>query len=176
MDKKGLSVIAFSAAVFLTGCSAHEVDPEASEPTVTEAPMTTPFAEVKDAEPVFPEQLDQPEKDPGLNVTWTLQTVTSAPVSGNAVVNLLVRNDNEAPLSPEQIPQPTLKVAEGSDENNLTEVEPESNEASGITNGLDLPLGSGASANIQYAFKTSSANLWSAELTTGNVVWKGKLR
>ncbi len=176
MFKKGLSVLAFSGAVLLAGCSAHDVDTQASETSVTEAPMTTPFAEVKDVDPVYPEQLDKPEKDPGLNVTWTVQIVTNAPISGNAVVNLLVRNDNDAPLSPEQIPQPILKVAEGSDENSLTEVEPESNEASGITNGLDLPLGAGASTNIQYAFKTSSANLWSAELTTGNVVWKGKLR
>ena len=41
--------------------------------------------------------------------------------------------------------------------------------------GLDLPLGAGASVNLQYRFDVTPGNLWNARLHIGNVTWVGDL-
>lgn len=41
--------------------------------------------------------------------------------------------------------------------------------------GLDMPLGKGATANLQFAFDVSTGNLYDAEFQIGNVVFTGNL-
>jgi len=56
-----------------------------------------------------------------------------------------------------------------------TNIEPLGEGQSGVQSGLDLPLGSGATTNLDFAFNTTVGNVNAAELQVGNVIFKGSL-
>ena len=80
-------------------------------------------------------------------------------------------------MPPDSIGAPVLEVADGN--GGWTEVEqlpydPEVN-TNLMAPGLDLPLGAGASTNLQYRFDIAPGNLWNARLKMGNVMWEGDM-
>lgn len=167
----GLSAAAILAtALLLTACG--DGDAANTEESIEVTTSETPVAEARQVEPKVAENLYRVTTDPGLNVEWTYQGVRPGQTSGS-VVTFLVRNLNEEPLAPADIPQPTLRYNSGG--GTMTEATPISNEDAALTLGLDLPLGSGASTNLRYAFNVSTGNLWDAELQMGNVIFEGNL-
>jgi hypothetical protein len=51
-----------------------------------------------------------------------------------------------------------------------------SNSDDSYVNGLDLPLGAGATTSVRYKFNTTVSSTSDAELTIANVTWKGNLQ
>lgn len=116
------------------------------------------------------------QKDEGLGVTWTYQGAYSDTYEGS-VLTILVRNDNDVPLPPEAIADPVLETSDGSGgwkRVELLKYDPEVNQDV-LPPGLDLPLGPGASTNLQYRVAQTPGNLWNARLTMGNITWIGNL-
>ncbi len=157
------------SALLLAGCGGGDGDPEETlEVTTSE----TPVAETAQADPVEADSPYETVEDPGLEVEWTYQGANFG-INGGTVITLAVKNLNEEPLPPEAIGDPTLSRSDGT--GGTIDVDPMSDESSGITNGLDLPLGSLATTNVRYAFDVAPGNLWDAELQVGNVIFSGNL-
>ena len=110
-------------------------------------------------------------EDPGLNVRWRLRSVSSDS-SGGVVILLNLKNLNDAPLPPSALGQPTLKTKSG----NAELMNTNSNSDDSYVNGLDLPLGAGATTSVRYKFNTTVSSTSDAELTIANVTWKGNLQ
>ena len=165
--------IVAASALLLTACGG---DGDGTAPTPTESlevtTSETPVVEPQDSEPVEAESLRGATVDPGLNVEMTYQGVASG-TYGGSVVTVKVRNLNEEPLPADAIGQAVLRYNSGG--GSMTDAEPVSSDNTDVVVGLDLPLGSQATVNLQYPFAVSPGNLWDAELKVGNVVWDGNL-
>lgn len=167
-----------ATAMATTGCSqvkslfeeTPQAEDSAAEVVVTEE--ETPVFTPKQVEPVMAETFKEPTEDPGLNVTWEIMGAEAAPYSG-VVLHVNLKNLNDMALPPAALPPATLKSANYS--GTMVDIEPLSEDASGVFSGLDLPLGAGATTTVDYAFNTTVNNLYQAELQVGNVIFKGNL-
>jgi hypothetical protein len=159
---------AIAAVVVLAGCSGDDGStPDTTSVEVTTS--TTPVFQPVQVSPITAPDIGEPVVDPGLNVEYHFQG-TGYGTNGGSLVYITVKNLNEAPLPADALGQPTLRVKDYS--GSLTDVQP----MTGDDNvPLDLPLGSGATTNLQWAFNTSNGNLWSAEFKVGNVIFDGNL-
>lgn len=167
------AIALLSATLLLTACSSSgDESADAAGESIVVTTSETPSAEPVAVDPVQAETLRGATVDPGLNVEWTLQGASSGP-TGGSVITVLVKNLNDEPLPPDAIGQPTLKYNSGG--GNMVDSDPMTAEQTEVTQGLDLPLGPGASANLRYSFQVTPGNLWDAELKVGNVIWDGRL-
>lgn len=151
------AIVAIS--LLLGGCSLFGGNNSDSDTAVSPSTSAAPVFQAKEVEPITAAELEKPQVDPGLNVEITLQAAGYNPTGTGSIVYVLVKNLNEAPL-----PTDALTVE-------LQGANPMSNG----TIGLDLPLGSGAAANLQYAFDASPSSLSNATFTIGNVIFQGNL-
>ena len=158
------------SALLLAGCGG-DGNGDAEE-TISVTTSETPVAEPEEVDPVEAESLYETVEDPGLNVEWTYQGANYG-TNGGTVITLAVKNLNEEPLPPDAIEPPTLTRSDGM--GGTVDVELMDDDTSGITSGLDLPLGSQAITNIRYAFEDGPGLLWDAELQVGNVIFAGNL-
>ncbi|RNE49600.1 hypothetical protein [Corynebacterium alimapuense] len=165
--------VAVVSVLFLAACGtdAEESDSvnDSGETTASESML----AQGKDVDPITADSLSETVFDTGLNVEWDFQGAVNDS-NGDAVATLRARNLNDQPLDPEALAEPTLSYNTGS--NNFSDADLVSADDLDRIIGLDLPLGSQASTNIQYVFDVSSGNLWDAELQVGNVIWEGNLQ
>lgn len=168
-----VALVVVSGAL-VTGCSVLDLSetPLQPDPTVSASQVAKPTFSATAVDPVIVEDLYGSHHDPGLNVDWTLVGATMAPYGG-VQVTLYIKNLNEVPLPPDAVS--TAKLTFQDYAGNTIEAEPMNKDSSGVEVGLDLPLGAGAKTTIVYAFNTNLGNLYSAELQTGNVVFKGSL-
>ncbi|MCZ9308192.1 hypothetical protein ACUY3K_06395 [Corynebacterium uberis] len=159
------------AAALVVSCSS-DADDTATGPggsievTTSEAAAFQP----KDVEPTTVEDFTEFVGDTGLNVRWKLQGTVGSN-AGGAVITLAVHNLNDVPLPADAIGDPTLTLNDGTQVNRLDA------EAAGVAgqDGLDRPLGVGATTNLRYAFDVAPGNLWDAQFKIGNVIFKGNL-
>lgn len=158
-----------ASSLLLTACSG---DVDSGNESISVSTSETPVAAASEVAPVEAETLRGKTTDPGLNVDMRYQGVRSGN-TGGSILTVLVTNLNDEPLAVDAIPQPTLTYNSGG--GTMVEAEPLSVDNTDMTLGLDLPLGSGASTNVRYAFNVSPGNLWDAKLQVGNVIWEGNL-
>ena len=142
----------------LAACSSGATN-SSSGLSTTLTPSTAKEFVAKEANPVTTQDASKEIEDPGLNVRWRLRSVSSGS-NGGVVILLNLKNLNDVPLPPSALGQPTLKTK--SDD--------------GYVNGLDLPLGAGATTSVRYKFNTTVSSTSDAELTIANVTWKGNLQ
>ncbi len=163
---------ALAAVALLAGCSGESADEQAAAtPTESIAVTTseTPAFEPQQVEPIMAENDGEGIIDPGLNVEYHFQG-TGYGNNGGSVVYVAVTNLNDVPLPSDAIEQPVLKIVDYNGD--LMDIEP----IEGSDNiPLDLPLGVGATTNLQWAFNTSNGSLWSAQFQIGNVIFDGNL-
>ncbi|QPK80376.1 hypothetical protein G7Y31_08710 [Corynebacterium lizhenjunii] len=162
-----------------TGCSILQPEEQGLNPGEEIAVTTsqTPEYQPKDTpNQEVTSNLRAPVSDKGLGVEWRLQGVYADSYQGS-VLTILVKNTNELPLPVDAIGDPVVEVADGNggwtavpllgyDPAVNTDVMPP---------GLDEPLGSGASTNLQYRIGAAPGGLWNARLSIGNVTWIGDL-
>lgn len=131
----------------------------------------TPTAEPEETDPIVvdPPRTHDRIEDEGMGVTWTLQQPTAGP-NGGVIITVRIRNDNEEPLHPDSLDEPSLEVG-GESVDRLPA------EDAGTVNqdGLDLPLGAGAATNLRFPYDTTVGALSDAEFSIGNVVYRGNL-
>lgn len=168
----GISAAAILTTALLLAACGGDGDGTGSQERIEVTTSQTPVAPAVEVEPEVAQTLRGTTTDPGLNVDWTYQGTRSGQYSGS-VVTFLVHNLNDEPLPPESIPEPKLKYNSGG--GTMTDATAISSADTELNLGLDLPLGAGASTNIQYAFDVSPGNLWDAELQVGNVIFEGNL-
>lgn len=158
------------ALAFLAGCSGDgDNNSGTGSESIEVSTSSTPSFVPKDVSPIDAPDDGEPVVDPGLNVEYIFQG-TGYGSNGGSVIFIAVKNLNEEPLPADALGQPTLKINDYND--SMTNIEP----LSGNDNTpLDLPLGVGATTNLQWAFNTSNGTLWSAEFQIGNVIFKGNL-
>ena len=154
-------------AVTLTGCSVLQPEETGLGDHITVSSSEEAPYEAKDTDDKeVTSNLAEPVEDKGLGVSWELQGVYTDS-----------KNKNDVPLPVDAFEDPTLERADGNggwakinslpyDKESAPDVEPP---------GLDLPLGAGASVNLQYRFDVTPGNLWNARLHIGNVTWVGDL-
>lgn len=146
-------------SLLLGGCSFFGGDGSDAAASVSASAAASPVFQAKEVPPITATELDKPQTDSGLNVEITLQAAGYNPAGTGSVIYVLVKNLNEAAL-----PTDALTVhLEGA--NPITEG----------TIGLDLPLGPGAAANLQYAFDAPTSALSNARFTIGNIIYQGDL-
>ena len=146
-------------SLLLGGCSFFGGDGSDAAASASASAAASPVFQAKEVSPITAAELDKPQTDPGLNVEITLQAAGYNPAGSGSVIYVLVKNLNEASL-----PTDALTVhLEGA--NPITEG----------TIGLDLPLGPGAAANLQYAFDAPTSALSNARFTIGNIIYQGDL-
>ena len=146
-------------SLLLGGCSFFGGDGSDAAASVSASAAASPVFQAKEVPPITASELDKPQTDSGLNVEITLQAAGYNPAGSGSVIYVLVKNLNEAAL-----PTDALTVhLEGA--NPITEG----------TIGLDLPLGPGAAANLQYAFDAPTSALSNARFTIGNSIYQGDL-
>ncbi|ALC06470.1 hypothetical protein CDES_10470 [Corynebacterium deserti GIMN1.010] len=166
------TIPALLAVALLAGCSGESTDEQAAVTPTESIEVTTsatPVFEPQQVEPITAPSGETTVEDPGLNVEFIFQG-TGYGTNGGSIIYVAVKNLNDAPLPADAIDPPTLKI----DDYNGSQTDIES--LSGDDNiPLDLPLGSGATTNLQYAFNTSNGSLWSAEFQIGNVIYSGNL-
>ena len=165
-------------AVTLTGCSVLQPEETGLGDNITVSSSEEAPYEAKDTDDKeVTSNLAEPVEDKGLGVSWELQGVYTDSNTGGTVVTILLKNKNDVPLPVDAFEDPTLERADGNggwakinslpyDKESAPDVEPP---------GLDLPLGAGASVNLQYRFDVTPGNLWNARLHIGNVTWVGDL-
>ena len=175
MTRKALGTIAaVSSLLLLAGCGDDGVvDQEGSlTPTTGVAtPTEEPEAfETHSAEPLTTDEISgESVEDPGMEVSYKWQGTNYAP-NGGTVVTVAVKNHSDNIMPPEALGEPELTYDGGEKASRL------SAEDAGIElEGLDFPLGKGATMNAQYAFDVSSGNLYDATFKIGNVVFEGNL-
>lgn len=156
----------------LAGCSSEDARTTPGTPTesLQVTTSTTPSFEAKEVPVKTAEPISKPVEDEGLGVTWELQGTVSG-YQGGSVLTLLLTNNNDVPLPPEAIGDPVLTLSDGTVVDRLDAA------AAGVEDqdGLDLPLGAGASTNLRYPFNVAPGNLWNAKLEIGNVRFEGNL-
>ncbi|MFL6091542.1 hypothetical protein [Corynebacterium durum] len=154
----------------LAACSSGATN-SSSGLSTTLTPSTAKEFVAKEANPVTTQDASKEIEDPGLNVRWRLRSVSSGS-NGGVVILLNLKNLNDVPLPPSALGQPTLKTKSG----NAELMNTNSNSDDGYVNGLDLPLGAGATTSVRYTFNTTVSSTSDAELTIANVTWKGNLQ
>lgn len=152
----------------LAACSSGATN-SSSGLSTTLTPSTAKEFVAKEANPVTTQDASKEIEDPGLNVRWRLRSVSSGS-NGGVVILLNLKNLNDVPLPPSALGQPTLKTKSGNAELMNT------NSDDSYVNGLDLPLGAGATTSVRYKFNTTVSSTSDAELTIANVTWKGNLQ
>ena len=161
-----------AAAALLAGCSGENADEQAADtPTesITVTTSETPTFEPQQVETVILEDGEDSAEDPGLNIRVHFQG-TGFGTNGGSVVYVAVTNLNDIPLPTDAIEQPTLRIVDYNGE--LMDIEP----IDGDDNiPLDLPLGVGATTNLQWAYNTSNGSLWAAQFEIGNLLFDGNL-
>ena len=171
----GFAAVTLSALV-LAGCAEEGVvDQEGSSITPTTGvatPTEEPEAfETHSAEPLKTDELGgEIVEDPGMDVSYKWQGTNYAP-NGGTVVTVAVTNHSENIMPPEALGDPELKYEGGKETANRISAE----EAGLEMEGLDLPLGKGATMNVQIAFDVSQGNLSDASFQIGNVIFEGNL-
>lgn len=149
-----------AAALLLSGCSS-ESDSIAESLSVSPTTTAASAFEPKEVDTVVADSVSATVHDPGLNVDFTLQKAGYNNARYGSVVYVLVHNLNDVPLPTDAF---SASLTAGGVEGTLMDAG---------TIDLDLPLGAGASTNLQYAFDVSSGNLWDATFTIGNVQFEG---
>lgn len=150
-----------AAALMLTGC-ATAVDQTATLPApamTADAPETT-FAPRDIAPVIITEDFDEVHYDEGLNIDVQILKTAYDYEHNASVFYVLVKNRNTVPLPVDAIAVYFDGGAPVSD----------------ATIALDLPLGAGASTNLEYAFNVDYAKVRESRLTIGNLVYEGDLR
>lgn len=108
---------------------------------------------------------DEAVKDDGLNVEWKLLAANSGP-NGGTVFKVQVKNlSTEVAVPPAELNKFKLAIPGNG---NVPRMQNEDE-------GLDLPLGAGATTVINVSFNTSPYNLSNSKLTLGNVELEGYL-
>lgn len=156
------SVIAASV-LWVAACAGGSSDPAVESVSVT--PSASPTFEAQEVAPITAPSRNEVVHDDGLNVDWELQG-NSTGNAGGTIITVKLHNLNDVALPTDAIGDPTLTLSDGSEAERM-----DANDA-GIAgmDGLDLPLGAGASVNLRYAFNTS--NLTGASFSIGNVTWE----
>ena len=161
--------VVLMASSLLVSCSS-EAEPEEPEELIVSTSQT-PTAEATEQKGIIAPSLKEPVEDPAMGVTMHYQGTTSSPYGGMTVM-VAVRNDNEEPLTPETLGEPTLTYAGSTAP--LSEATASAGGAP-VHVPLDLPLGAGATTNLQYTFNVNYADLNNAEFTLGNITFEGNL-
>lgn len=161
------ATVVASSLLFLVGCAGNGGG-GTDEAAPTSATDSSDTFEPESVDTVTADRVTEPFEDPGLHVEWTMYGASSAPQTGDAVIHVRMENLNDVPVPSDAIDGPTLSV--GGEQ--ITRVD---DETSGLETGLDLPLGAGATTNLQYVFDTSQWNLTDAEFQIGNVIFNGNL-
>lgn len=162
---------ALAAIALLAGCSDNGVDDRGDGPdeSIDVSSSSVPGPAEEQVKPVRAPDDGDAVHDPALNVDFHFQG-TGYGTNGGSLIYVAVTNLNDEPLPKDAIAQPTLKLVDADDD--YTDIDP----LEGSDNiPLDLPLGAGATTNLQYAFDTSNGSLWSAEFKIGNVIFDGNL-
>lgn len=168
-----LATATASSLLFLVGCSSGE-----GADTGEQAAVGTTTAAAQDAfqatpvDPVTSDDVSETVKDPGLNVEWTMYGASIAPMTGDVVIHVKMKNLNEVPIPPDAIEGPTLHINNGGSRTQIDRVD---DDTSDMKTGLELPLGAGATTNLQYVFDTTTGMIWDAEFQIGNVTFEGDL-
>ncbi|AKK11595.1 hypothetical protein [Corynebacterium uterequi] len=152
-------------AVVLTACGGQP------ENATSEAPTASTSA----VEPITATEVLGPVEDPGVGATYHYQGAESG-IYGGTTITVAVTNNNDQPLSPDALGEPTLRVDDGSGmkEVDLLDISvPEGQTPLHVP--LELPLGVGATTNLKYTFDVSRGELAKAEFTVGNVTYSGNL-
>lgn len=161
-----------AAAALLAGCSGDSTGEEgAATPTESIAVTTseTPAFEPQQVDPVLMDEGEDVAEDPGLNIRVHFQG-TGYGTNGGSVIYVAITNLNEVPLPVDAFERPVLKIVDY--DGDLMEIEP----IEGDDNiPLDLPLGAGATTNLQWAYNTSNGSLWAAQFQIGNIIFDGNL-
>lgn len=168
-----LATVTVSSLLFLISCSSAEEptgpeDPAGSSPTGAAQQLFEPSP----GKPVSTDDLSETLVDSGLNVEWTMYGASVAPQSGDVIIHVRMKNLNDVPIPPEAIEAPVLHI---NNAGSRTRVDPVDDETSGVDSGLDLPLGVGATTNLQYVFDTTTGMIWDAEFKIGNATFEGNL-
>lgn len=173
--KIGAGLSAVSLVFALSGCVDNEgvVDQEGT--IVPTTGVATPTEEPDSFEVNDVEQLETDEtggeivEDPGMKVSYKWQGTQYAP-NGGTVVTIEVTNHSESIMPMDALGDPELSYDNGKTATRKT------GEDTGLEHdGLDLPLGKGASTNARYVYDVDPSNLWEAEFSIGNVTFKGNL-
>lgn len=161
-----------AAVVLMSGVLLVACSDEGEQDDLQVSTSQTPTAEAsQDGEYIVADSLTEAVEDPAMGVTMKYQGTTSSPYGG-MVVMVAVTNDNEQPLSPEALGGPTLTYSGNTAE--LSDATASEGSAP-VHVPLDLPLGAGATANLQYTFDVNYSNLNDAEFTLGNITFEGNL-
>ena len=169
-----IAAVLAASSLALVACVDDEgiVDQEGTLTPTTGVATPTEEPEAFETNDVSPEETDEISgeivEDPGMSVHYKWQGTKSAP-NGGTVVTIAVTNTADAIMPPEALGEPRLTYS-GDNASRL------SAEEAGIEiEGLYMPLGKGATANLQFAFDVSTGNLYDAEFQIGNVVFTGNL-
>lgn len=141
--------------------------------TSSEAPV---FQPQETSEKHIKENLGQTIKDEGLGLEFTFQGVYSDDIQGT-VVTVEAKNVNDVPFPSDALGDAKLEITDGMGGWTTIDQLPYDPEVNTTVNapGLDMPLGSQATTNLQYRFDTYVDNVWSARFSLGNIVWEGNL-
>ncbi|CAB0811505.1 hypothetical protein FRC0421_01792 [Corynebacterium diphtheriae] len=157
-----VGVVLFASVTALVACSSDKSDtPNVAVTTTFES--AAEFKE-KNVSPVKVEFINAPEKDPGLNVEWQIQGTGYNNEGSGAVIYVRMKNLNDVAIPADAFDDPVLTI--------------NGTEASRVEAGtvdLDLPLGPGATTNLQFAFDTGYGSLSDAKLVLGNCIFEGNL-
>ncbi|ADK29342.1 hypothetical protein LJU02_07785 [Corynebacterium pseudotuberculosis] len=149
------------ATLTLSACGGDDVSTTVSVTPTTSTPVQF---QPKQVAPVKVDHINAPETDPGLNVKWEILGTSANSQGAGSVIYVKVTNLNDLAVPKDAFPAPTLRV-NGAD---MPQVD-------AGTVALDLPLGAGASTNLQYAFNTSYGTLYDATFQIGNAIFEGNL-
>ena len=164
-----------SVALCGAGCSGEKnsaQESSVSEKVSTSVQETETFTP-KDVAPKTVEKFSEPVEDEGLGLTYKLQSVTSGNFGGTTVV-VTVENNNDHPFPPSALTA-SLRYEDYNGDNKLEDAEPLQISDPSYIVGLDLPLGVGARANLNFPYNVSPSVAYDAEFTIGNVTFKGNL-
>lgn len=170
--------VTVSAALVLAGCSDEKHDGNsAQESSVSEKVSTSteaaPSFTPKDVAPKTVEKFSEPVVDEGLGLTYKLVSVAAGNFGGTTVV-VTVENNNEQPFPPSAL-KATYKFEDYDGNKELSEGEPLTISDPDYIVGLDVPLGVGAKADLNFPYAVSPSTAYDAEFTIGNVTFKGNL-
>lgn len=158
-------VLAVAAAVTLAGCGGEDGDTEDLSVTNQTPTFIPDEAQEKQADAD-----DDDVEDPGLHLAYTLQGTVSG-LSGGSIITVKVHNLNDVAVPPDALDQPKLTLGDGTSADSL---DAESAGVEGM-DGLDHPLGAGATTNLRYPFDVTPDNLSDSKFRIGNVVFTGQL-
>lgn len=165
--------VAVALATSLTGCAqigkAINGEDKASSQNNGEKVVATqapkPTFQAKQVPPQTKQKPGEIVKDEGLNVEWRILAAVNG-VNGGTTFKVMVKNLSEEVAVPtDAVNSPKLAIPGN---NNVGRVKTEGD-------GLDLPLGPGATTVVNYSFNTNPYNLSNSTLTLGNVEFTGYL-